>query len=133
MMMVVELRKRKDRRKKGGETDAKLTISNISYQKAKKSSSMMEYLKFVTASAFFFIGHRTCIHTWFLCILSERTAILFDIMTLFKINLLVKNSILKIMSYKHTYTRYLFTSVFYQGRSEQGKEVRISNFALFSY
>jgi hypothetical protein len=37
MMMMVELRERKDRRKKkGGKTDAKLTISNISYQKAKE-------------------------------------------------------------------------------------------------
>jgi hypothetical protein len=37
MMMLVQLSERKDRaKKKGGETDAKLTISNISYQKEKE-------------------------------------------------------------------------------------------------
>lgn len=54
MLMVVEqIRERNDtERKGGGETDAELTISNISYQREKKNWWMKECLKCVTASAF---------------------------------------------------------------------------------
>jgi hypothetical protein len=60
MMMVVQLRERKGQRKKGGETDAKLTISNTYLIRKKKSSLMIECLKCVTASAFV-IGQLICI------------------------------------------------------------------------
>ncbi len=53
MMMLVQLRERKDRaKKKGGETDAKLTISNISYQKEKELIDDRLCVKCVTAAAF---------------------------------------------------------------------------------
>jgi hypothetical protein len=62
MMMMVELRERKDRRKKkGGKTDAKLTISNISYQKAKELIDDW-VSEICDCFCFSFIGQRRCVY-----------------------------------------------------------------------
>ena len=117
MMMVVELRKRKDRRKKRWRDRCQVNDLEHILSESKRAHWWWSIWNLWLLLLFFY--RSPYMYTYMVSVYSIRkNSNSFDIMTLFKINLLVKNSTLKIMSY----TRYLFTSVFYQGRSEQDKE-----------
>jgi len=77
---------------------------------------MIEYLKFVTASAFLFIGQRRCIHDFFVFYYKEQQFFLFYDLVLNKLirrGLNTKDYVIQTQMYTH----YLLTSVFYQGRN----------------